>query len=85
MEKKDLSDKEMENTAKKTLNYNDRLDGYGFGEADKEEKLDEHEKGLDQEEAEKYGEVDQYTFRERHLGPQHQSNEETKKQIDSKP
>lgn len=78
-EKMDI--KKEEKKAKKTLNYNDRMDGYGFGEADKEADKDEAEKGIDQEDAEKYGEVDQYSFRQAPLGEGEKSNEEIKKDL----
>lgn len=82
---KKADERVLEEKSKQTLNYNDRLDGYGFGEADAEAEHDEEEKGVDEEEAKKYGPVDQYTFRESHLGEQHQSNEKTHKDINESP
>lgn len=73
--KKEQSVKEMEKEAQETLNYNDRLDGYGFGEADIEDKHEDYEKGMDEEEAKKYGPVDQYTFREAPMGDKHPGGE----------
>lgn len=74
---KDTHEEKKEN--KKTLNYNDRLDGYGFGEAESEdddlpyEKEREEKKNARGEAATKdenglpnqHGEVDQYSFRDR--------------------
>jgi hypothetical protein len=47
--------KKQEEKTKKTINYNDRLDGYGAGEAESG--------GEDRDLREKYGELDQYSFR----------------------
>ncbi|MBA2405734.1 MAG: hypothetical protein H0V66_13235 [Bdellovibrionales bacterium] len=85
MKKKELTKKEMEEKAKQTLNYNDRLDGYGMGEADKEDKHSDEEKGMDEEEASRYGEVDQYSFRVKPLGGQQQSEKKTEREADRKP
>lgn len=53
--KKQETQKSREEKSKKTMNYNDRLDGYGAGEAESG--------GEDTDLRNKYGEVDQYSFR----------------------
>jgi hypothetical protein len=55
---KDEEQKNREEKAKHSDNYNERLDGYGVGES---------EDG-GEEEKDQYGEVDQYSFRESPIG-----------------
>lgn len=81
--KKKLTDQEMEELAKETLNYNDRLDGYGFGEADEEAEHEEFEKGHHKDP--RYGAVDQYSFRESPLGKKHERAQKIKKEMDANP
>lgn len=82
---KNTTDKEIEKKSKKTMNYNDRLDGYGFGESDDEAEHNEDEKGTDKEEHQKYGPVDQYSFREAPIGEQKQKEEKTERDINQDP
>jgi hypothetical protein len=82
---KNTNEKKNEQNSKKTMNYNDRLDGYGFGEADAEVDHDAVEKGTDKEEHQKYGPVDQYSFRVAPLGDQKQEEEKTERDINQDP
>jgi len=63
-----------------TLNYNDRLDGYGFGEAEYVAKPIEERMDL-----KKYWPIDQYTFREAPIGKEHQPAEYIERYINAEP